>query len=90
MAFSHFDTDCDGFISSSDLKTALLGPDSELCADDIDDMIAEFDSNSDGRIDKNEFRSMLENLNSQSMYSKGPRAASRQRTLSKVVSGFAT
>jgi len=91
MAFGHFDGDGDGYISAADLKATLLGPESELCEDDIDEMIVEFDKNSDGRIDRSEFREMLENLNAQSMYGKGPsRVASRQRTMSKAIANYAS
>lgn len=91
LAFSHFDSDSDGFITPSDLKSSLLGPDSELCEDDIDEMIAEFDYNQDARIDKDEFRAMMENLNAMSVCISSrcsSRANSRQRSMSRVVAAY--
>ena len=49
------DTDTDGFISIVDLKDTLKKASIDVTQDELRDMIAAADLNSDGKIDRSEF-----------------------------------
>jgi calcium-dependent protein kinase len=58
-AFSFFDTDRDGFITTSDVEGALMRAGCELSQEEVIEVFAAFDLNFDRFIDFEEFKEML-------------------------------
>merc|ERR1719469_917167 len=54
-AFKVFDIDCDGFISGSELRTAMTNLGEKLSDVEVDEMIREADMDGDGQINYDEF-----------------------------------
>ncbi|KAI8335191.1 hypothetical protein BC941DRAFT_503914 [Chlamydoabsidia padenii] len=57
--FRAFDTNHDGFISRAELEKVMQKLGEDLTSQDIQDMMAEADTNKDGHIDFDEFKSLL-------------------------------
>ena len=57
--FQVFDVDKDGFISFTDLKITLQSLGEDVTDQDVKDMIKEFDTKQDGKIDLEEFMLMM-------------------------------
>ena len=55
VAFSAFDKDGKGYLSSGDLRHAMSNFGEKLTDEEIDDMIHEADMDDDGKINYNEF-----------------------------------
>ena len=94
LAFTHFDSDNDGFITTQDLKLSMLRIDSEINDDDVSEMIADFDKNHDNRIDFSEFRSMMESLGALTLTSTlnsavtSRRSSQQKHTMSLLTAAF--
>ena len=58
-AFAVFDVDKDGYITKSELRQVMNRLGENLTDAQLDAMIKEADSDKDGRIDINEFRSLM-------------------------------
>ena len=58
-AFKVFDTNNDGFISPEELRHVMANLGENLKDDEIDEMIKEADKNGDGKVDYDEFVTMM-------------------------------
>ncbi|KAL4237820.1 hypothetical protein ACF0H5_002532 [Mactra antiquata] len=61
LAFSVFDKDGDGTISTNELSNVLKNMGQNLTDEDLDEMIQEVDEDGNGEIDFDEFLTMMEN-----------------------------
>lgn len=83
LTFQHFDRDGDGYINSSDLKTALETVGNWCSIEDIENMISEWDLDDNRSIDFQEFRRLVENLNEPSSAMSGRRHSTKRTTAAK-------
>lgn len=59
QAFKVFDKDGDGYITATELKLVMKQLGEDLTQEQLNDMMREADTNSDGRIDFGEFCKMM-------------------------------
>jgi hypothetical protein len=94
LAFMHFDSDNDGFITTADLKESMRRVDSEIREEDVGEMIADFDKNHDNKIDFQEFRAMMESLGALTLNSTlnsavtSRRSSQQKHTMSLITAAF--
>ena len=60
QAFNFFDTDCDGMITCEDLHKILHQENPDVACDVIEKMIAEADSDNDGKVSLQEFLDIMQ------------------------------
>lgn len=94
LTFMHFDSDNDGFITTTDLRESMRRVDTDIREEDVVEMIADFDKNHDNKIDFQEFRAMMESLGALTLNSTlnsavtSRRSSQQKHTMSLITSAF--
>ena len=92
LAFQHFDADSDGFINVADLKKAMSNNGTDFSNEDLELMIADWDTDHNRQMDYQEFKRMMEQSKAHVVPDPtGPsRGVTRRETVRKTIAKIAS